>query len=96
MHLRLLIITILVIVHPALAQPCLEYEDKMIDPDGNSWNTLGWSAAVSIDLAIGGIVDIQTRKGRRDGYHGYVKADVFDAAIVAEGQIGRASCRERV
>jgi len=54
MHLRLLIITILVIVHPALAQPCLEYEDKMIDPDGNSWNTLGWSAAVSIDLAIGG------------------------------------------
>ncbi|MBL4689490.1 MAG: TonB family protein [Nannocystaceae bacterium] len=41
--------------------------------------------------AIGGVVDIQTRKGRRDGYHGYVKADIFDAAIVAEGPIGKGS-----
>lgn len=41
--------------------------------------------------AIGGVVNIETRKGRRDGYHGYVKADVFDAAAVAEGPIGKGS-----
>jgi len=41
--------------------------------------------------AIGGIVDVKARKGRRDGYHGYVKADAFDAAIVAEGPIGKGS-----
>jgi FG-GAP repeat protein len=39
---------------PALAQPCLQYQNKLIDPDGGTWNTLGWSAAVSVDVAIGG------------------------------------------
>ncbi|MCA9684646.1 MAG: TonB-dependent receptor plug domain-containing protein, partial [Myxococcales bacterium] len=29
--------------------------------------------------AIGGIINVQPRKGRRDGYHGYIDADLFDA-----------------
>ncbi|MGH1346232.1 MAG: TonB family protein [Nannocystales bacterium] len=41
--------------------------------------------------AIGGVVNVETRKGRRDGFHGYVKADVFDAAGVVEGPIGKGS-----
>ncbi|MBV1861782.1 MAG: TonB-dependent receptor [Nannocystaceae bacterium] len=41
--------------------------------------------------AIGGVVDIQSRKGRTDGVHGYVKADVFDAAGVIEGPVGKGS-----
>ncbi len=41
--------------------------------------------------AIGGVINVQPRKGRRDGYHGYVDADLFDAGVLAEGPIGKGS-----
>jgi len=41
--------------------------------------------------AIGGIINVSPRKGRRDGFHGYVKSDVFDTGILAEGPIGKGS-----
>jgi hypothetical protein len=39
----------------------------------------------------GGIVNVQPRKGRRDGYHGYVDVDLFDTGVLAEGPIGKGS-----
>jgi TonB family protein len=41
--------------------------------------------------AIGGIINVQPRKGRRDGYHGYVDADLFDASVLVEGPIKKGS-----
>jgi TonB family protein len=41
--------------------------------------------------AIGGIINVQPRKGRRNGYHGYVDADLFDAGGLVEGPIGKGS-----
>jgi hypothetical protein len=41
--------------------------------------------------AIGGIVNVQPRAGRRDGYHGYVDVNAFDAGVLAEGPIGKGS-----
>ncbi|MFO0637365.1 MAG: TonB-dependent receptor [Nannocystaceae bacterium] len=41
--------------------------------------------------ALGGIIDVQPRKGRRDGYHGYVDADIFDAGFLVEGRLGKGS-----
>lgn len=41
--------------------------------------------------AIGGIVNVNPRKGRRDGFHGYVDADIFDAGILVEGPVGKGS-----
>jgi TonB family protein len=41
--------------------------------------------------AIGGIINVQPRKGRRDGYHGYVDADLFDAGGLVEGPVGKGS-----
>ena len=41
--------------------------------------------------AIGGVINVSPRKGRRDGFHGYVKSDVFDTGILAEGPIGKGS-----
>jgi hypothetical protein len=41
--------------------------------------------------AIGGIINVQPRKGRRDGYHGYVDADLFDAGALVEGPVGKGS-----
>jgi TonB family protein len=41
--------------------------------------------------AIGGIINVQPRKGRRDGHHGYVDADLFDAGGLVEGPIGKGS-----
>ncbi|MFO7564201.1 MAG: TonB-dependent receptor [Enhygromyxa sp.] len=41
--------------------------------------------------AIGGIINVQPRKGRRDGYHGYVDADLFDAGVLVEGPVGKGS-----
>lgn len=41
--------------------------------------------------ATGGIVDVTPRAGRRDGFHGYIDADVFDAGILFEGPIGKGS-----
>jgi TonB family protein len=39
--------------------------------------------------ATGGIIDVGTRSGRRDGVHGYVDADLFDAGGLLEGPLGK-------
>ncbi|WP_165703971.1 TonB-dependent receptor domain-containing protein [Enhygromyxa salina] len=41
--------------------------------------------------AIGGIINVQPRRGRRDGHHGYIDADLFDAGALVEGPIGKGS-----
>jgi hypothetical protein len=41
--------------------------------------------------AIGGIIDVRPRAGRRDGYHGYVDSDVFDTGVLLEGPVGKGS-----
>jgi TonB family protein len=41
--------------------------------------------------AIGGIISVQPRAGRRDGYHGYVDSDVFDTGVLFEGPVGKGS-----
>ncbi|TPV95201.1 MAG: energy transducer TonB, partial [Myxococcales bacterium FL481] len=41
--------------------------------------------------ALGGVVDVRLKKGRRDGYHGYLDADAFDATVLAQGPIGKGS-----
>ncbi|NVB39447.1 TonB family protein [Pseudenhygromyxa sp. WMMC2535] len=41
--------------------------------------------------AIGGVINVQPRKGRRDGYHGYIDADLFDAGALVEGPVGKGS-----
>ncbi len=41
--------------------------------------------------ATGGIIKVDTRAGRRDGVHGYVDADLFDAGGLLEGPVGKGS-----
>ena len=41
--------------------------------------------------ALGGIVNVQPRKGRRDGIHGYIDTDLFDAGALLEGPVGKGS-----
>ncbi|WP_258182717.1 TonB-dependent receptor [Enhygromyxa salina] len=41
--------------------------------------------------AIGGVVNVQPRAGRRDGYHGHLDVNAFDAGFLAEGPIGKGS-----
>ncbi|MCA9710249.1 MAG: TonB-dependent receptor plug domain-containing protein, partial [Myxococcales bacterium] len=41
--------------------------------------------------AIGGIIDVTPRAGRRDGYHGYIDSDVFDTGVLLEGPVGKGS-----
>ncbi|PRP95143.1 TonB-dependent receptor [Enhygromyxa salina] len=41
--------------------------------------------------ALGGVVNVQPRKGRRDGYHGYIDTDLFDTGVLVEGPIGKGS-----
>lgn len=41
--------------------------------------------------AIGGIIAVEPRAGRRDGYHGYIDSDLFDTGILFEGKIGKGS-----
>jgi len=41
--------------------------------------------------AIGGVINVNPRKGRRDGFHGYVDADIFDAGVLLEGPVGKGS-----
>ncbi|HVI04162.1 MAG TPA: energy transducer TonB [Enhygromyxa sp.] len=41
--------------------------------------------------AMGGIINVQPRKGRRDGYHGYVDTDLFDTGVLVEGRAGKGS-----
>ncbi len=41
--------------------------------------------------AIGGIINVAPRKGRRDGIHGYIDSDLFDTGILAEAKVGKGS-----
>ncbi len=41
--------------------------------------------------AIGGIINVAPRKGRRDGFHGYIDSDLFDTGVMLEGPIGKGS-----
>ncbi|MGB1015518.1 MAG: energy transducer TonB, partial [Nannocystaceae bacterium] len=41
--------------------------------------------------SIGGVVNVVPRKGRRDGFHGYIDADVFDVGALVEGPVGEGS-----
>jgi TonB family protein len=41
--------------------------------------------------AIGGVIDVKPRAGRRDGYHGYIDSDLFDTGVLAEGPVGKGS-----
>ena len=41
--------------------------------------------------AIGGIVNAAPRKGRRDGFHGYVDMDIIDTSLLFEGPVGKGS-----
>ncbi|MEZ4426359.1 MAG: TonB family protein [Nannocystaceae bacterium] len=41
--------------------------------------------------AIGGIINVAPRKGRRDGFHGYIDSDVFDIGALVEGPVGKGS-----
>src|SRR5690606_11179096 len=41
--------------------------------------------------AIGGVIDVKTRPGRRDGYYGYVDSDLFDTGVMVEGPVGKGS-----
>ncbi len=41
--------------------------------------------------ATGGIINVVPRKGRRDGFHGYIDSDLFDTGILMEGPVGKGS-----
>ncbi|MCX4245057.1 energy transducer TonB [Paraliomyxa miuraensis] len=41
--------------------------------------------------AIGGVIDVKPRAGRRDGYHGYIDSDLFDTGVLAEGPVDKGS-----
>jgi len=41
--------------------------------------------------AIGGIVNVQPRTARRDGYHGFLDVNAFDSGFLVEGPIGKGS-----
>jgi len=41
--------------------------------------------------AIGGVVNVQPRKGRRDGYHGHIDVNAFDSGFLVEGPVGKGS-----
>ncbi len=41
--------------------------------------------------ATGGVVNVEPRAGRRDGYHGYLDSDLFDTGALFEGPVGKGS-----
>ena len=41
--------------------------------------------------AMGGVVNVHPRKGRRDGFHGYIDSDLFDTGVLVEGPVGKGS-----
>ncbi|RMH00275.1 MAG: energy transducer TonB, partial [Deltaproteobacteria bacterium] len=41
--------------------------------------------------ATGGVVNVEPRAGRRDGYHGYIDSDLFDTGALFEGPVGKGS-----
>ena len=41
--------------------------------------------------AIGGIIDVTPKAGRRDGFHGYIDSDIFDTGVLIQGPVGKGS-----
>ncbi len=47
--------------------------------------------SVRYGRATGGIIDVFTRAGKRDRWHGYVDIDVWDVGLLLEGPVGKGS-----
>lgn len=47
--------------------------------------------SVRYGRATGGIVDVYTRPGKRDRWHGYVDIDIWDVGLLLEGPVGKGS-----
>jgi len=41
--------------------------------------------------AMGGIIDVSVRKGKKDGWHGYLDMDLWDTSLLMEGPVGDGS-----
>jgi outer membrane receptor protein involved in Fe transport len=47
--------------------------------------------SVQYGRATGGIIDVFSRSPRRDGWHGYLDADLWDVGALVEGPVGKGS-----
>lgn len=47
--------------------------------------------SVQYGRATGGIIDVFARKGKRDGWHGYLDVDLWDVGGLVEGPVGKGS-----
>jgi TonB family protein len=47
--------------------------------------------SVQYGRAIGGVIDVFARKGKRDGWHGYLDVDIWDVGALVEGPVGKGS-----
>ncbi|MBN2724174.1 MAG: TonB family protein [Deltaproteobacteria bacterium] len=47
--------------------------------------------SVRYGRATGGIIDVYTRNPKKDGFHGYIDLDIWDAGALVEGPIGDGS-----
>jgi TonB family protein len=47
--------------------------------------------SVQYGRATGGILDVYTREGKRDGWHGYLEADLWGVGGLVEGPVGKGS-----
>lgn len=47
--------------------------------------------SVQYGRATGGIIDVFSRRPRRDGWHGYLDADLWDIGALVEGPVGKGS-----
>ncbi len=47
--------------------------------------------SVQYGRALGGIIDVHTRRAKRDRWHGYLDVDLWDVGALAEGPVGKGS-----
>ncbi len=47
--------------------------------------------SVQYGRAIGGVIDVFARKGKTDGWHGYLDVDIWDVGALVEGPVGKGS-----
>jgi TonB family protein len=47
--------------------------------------------SVRYGRATGGIIDVFTRAGKKDRWHGYVDVDIWDVGLLLEGPVGKGS-----
>ena len=47
--------------------------------------------SVQYGRATGGIIDVFARKGKTDGWHGYLDVDLWDVGALVEGPVGKGS-----